>query len=78
MSWVSLLTAILAIARALTSWLQERQLLDAGAAQATLKGIQDADAAIAKASRARADARADNQRDPSGVLTKDDGFKRPD
>jgi|AntRauTorcE11898_2_1112593.scaffolds.fasta_scaffold154932_2 hypothetical protein len=50
---IGLIRALLSIAGSLTSWAQQRQLIDAGAAQATLDGIRDADANIAKARAAR-------------------------
>ena len=75
---MSIIAAVLALARALVELAQRRAWMDAGAAQATLKGLQDADAAIAKADAARAAARDRALRDPDGVLHDDDGFRRPD
>lgn len=77
-SAIAILSALLAIARTFTGWLQEKQLLDAGSAQAVLKGLQDADDAITHAKKARELVRIDAARNPSGVLNDDDGFKRPD
>ena len=52
---IALIRALLSIASSLTAFAQQRQLIDAGAAQATLQGIRDADANMqaAKAMRDR-------------------------
>jgi len=77
-SAIAILSALLAIVRTFTGWLADKQLLDAGSAQAVLKGLQDADDAISRATKARELVRLDAARNPSGVLNNDDGFKRPD
>ena len=75
---VSIIAAVLALARALVEFAQRRAWMEAGAAAATLKGLRDADAAIAKANDARAAARDRAVRDPDGLRDDDDGFRRPD
>ena len=75
---ISLLSAVFAIAKWLVGYLEKQKWIDAGAAEATLKGLQQADAAIATANKARADMRDTNTRDPASVMRDDDGFKRPD
>jgi hypothetical protein len=74
-TWLTVLTSILAIAKSLASFLQERQIIDAATAQATLQGLQDATAAIQRANAARDLVRANHARDPSRVM-QDDGFRR--
>ena len=54
MNLVSLLKIVLSLANKLAEYVHDKQLMDAGAARATLAGIHLADAAIAKAEKARA------------------------
>jgi hypothetical protein len=75
---ISIISSVLAIARWLVGYAEQKKWMEAGAAEATLKGLQEADAAIAAANQARADMRDANTRDPASVLRDDDGFKRPD
>ena len=75
---ITLISAVLAIAKILVSFAERNKWMEAGAAAATLKGLQDADAAITSANKARADMHDTNTRDPASVLRDDDGFKRPD
>ena len=75
---ISIISAVLAIARALVDYAHQRKWMDAGAAEATLKGISDADAAIKKGMDARAAARDNAAKHPDSVRNDDDGFKRPD
>lgn len=74
---VSIISAVLAIARFLLEYAQQKKWMEAGAAMAALKGLQDADNAIAKANAARAAVRDDAVRHPER-LRDDDGFRRPD
>lgn len=74
----SIISAALAIARYLISYAEQKKWIDAGAAAATLRGLQDADDAIKTGTAARAAARDIAARDPAGVLRDDDGFRRPD
>jgi len=53
---IKLLSAILSLASAIANYLKDKQLMDAGEAKAILKGLNDADKAIAKANVARANA----------------------
>ncbi len=75
---ITLISAALAIARFLVGWAEKQKWMEAGAAAATLKGLQDADAAITSANKARADMHDTNARDPASVLRDDDGYRRPD
>lgn len=75
---LSLISAVLAIARSLIQWAEQNKWMEAGAAQAALQGLREADDAIAKARQARQDVRNSIARDPDGVLRDDDGFKRKD
>lgn len=51
---LGLIKALLSIASSLSEYAQQRQLIDAGEAKALLRGIKDADEAIARAARIRA------------------------
>ena len=53
MPWALLLKAFLSIAGSIAKIMEQKQLLDAGAAQAILKGVRDADDAITRAKFAR-------------------------
>lgn len=75
---IGIISSLLAIARFLVGYAEQKKWMDAGAAAATLKGIEDADNAIKAANKARADVRDANTRDPASILRDDDGFKRPD
>ena len=75
---ITLISAVLALARFLVGWAEKQKWMEAGAAAATLKGLQDADEAINSANKARADMHDTNTRDPASILRDDDGFKRPD
>jgi hypothetical protein len=74
---LSIISAVLALARWLVGYAEQKKWMEAGAAEATLKGLQDADAAIAAANQARADVRDNIARNPDS-LREDDDFKRPD
>lgn len=51
--WLSLLRLLLQLASAVATHVRERRLLEAGQAEAALRGIRDADEAIARARAAR-------------------------
>lgn len=74
---ISLLSAVFAVAKWLVGYLEKQKWIEAGAAEATLKGIREADAAISTANQARADMRDAITRNPD-KLRDDDGFQRPD
>jgi hypothetical protein len=74
---ISIISAVLALARWLVGYAEQRKWMEAGAAEATLKGLQDADAAIAAANQARADVRDNLARNPDSLRAEDE-FKRPD
>jgi hypothetical protein len=74
---ISIISAVLALARWLVGYAEQKKWMEAGAAEATLKGLQDADAAIAAANQARADVRDTLARNPDSLRAEDE-FKRPD
>jgi hypothetical protein len=74
---LSIISAVLALARWLVGYAEQKKWMEAGAAEATLKGLQDADAAIAAANQARADVRDNIARNPDSLRAEDE-FKRPD
>lgn len=76
-SIISIISALLGLAKWFVAYAEQRRWMDAGAALAALRGIDDADKAIKAASDARQTVRDRHARDPASVLD-DDGFKRPD
>lgn len=74
---ISIISAVLAIARYFVDYAQRQMWIDQGTAAVVLKALQDSDDAISRAQNARALVRASNTRDPASVLRDDDGFKRP-
>jgi hypothetical protein len=74
---LSIISAVLAIARFFVSYAEQQKWMEAGAAQAALQGIQEADNAIAKAKAARQAVRDKLAREPDS-LRDDDGFQRKD
>lgn len=75
---LSIISAVFTVARWLIGYAEKQKLMAAGAAEAALKGLQEADDAISAANKARADMHDANTRDPASILRDDDGFKRPD
>lgn len=55
MTIVSIIKLLLFLVNSITEYARDKQLMDAGAAKSILKGLEDANAAIAKANAARAD-----------------------
>lgn len=51
--WVGLLKGLVSLAARVAGIVEKRQLMDAGAAQATLRGLRDAQSIIDRARRAR-------------------------
>jgi hypothetical protein len=74
---LSIISAAFAVARFLIGYAEQQKWMAAGAAEAALKGLQEADAAIAAANQARADMRDIIARNPD-KLRDDDEFRRPD
>ena len=72
---IGLLSALLSIVKLIAEYAVSKRLMAAGAAEAILKGVQDAQATVARATAARDLVRADLERDPAGILS-DDGFRR--
>ena len=74
---LSLISAVFAVARWLISYADQQKWMVAGAADAALKGLQDADAAISIANKAREAVRSDLAGDPTRLRDNDE-FRRPD
>jgi hypothetical protein len=77
-SIISIIAALLGLARYFTNYAAQNGWIETGKAQAILKGLQDADGAIKAGNDARETVRAHNTLDPASVLRDDDGFRRPD
>jgi hypothetical protein len=75
---ITIISTLLAFLKALTELAQNKQLMDAGAAEAILNALEAQNDAIAKAQAARNAVANNNERDPDSILRDDDGFKRPD
>ena len=74
---LSIISAVFTVARWLIGYAEQKKWMAAGAAEAALKGLQEADAAISTANKARADVRDTLTRNPD-KLRDDDPFRRPD
>ena len=74
---LSIISAVFTVSRWLIGYAEQQRWLAAGAAEAALKGLEEADAAIASANKARADVRDTLTRNPD-KLRDDDEFRRPD
>lgn len=74
MNWISLLKTLLNFTTGLTSYLGDRQLIQAGERDAILQGLRKADEAISKAKDARANAL--REFDDGLPADKDDIYKR--
>lgn len=74
---LSIISAVFAVARWLIGYAEQQKWMAAGAAEAALKGLQEADAAISTANKAREDVRDNIARNPER-LRDDDSFRRPD
>lgn len=74
---LSIISAAFAIARFFISYAEQKKWMEAGAAQAALQGIKDADNAIANAREARERVRSDIAADPKRLRDHDE-FERPD
>jgi len=61
LTWIKLLATLLSSA---LQYANNKKLMDAGAAQAALKGVQDAQDAITRANTARTRGMLDDWRDP--------------
>ncbi len=74
---LSIISAVFTVARWLISYADQQKWMAAGAAEAALKGLKEADDAINVANKARADMRDTLTRNPER-LRDDDEFTRPD
>lgn len=74
---LSIISAVFTVAKWLIGYAEKQKWMAAGAAEAALKGLQEADDAISLANKARADVRDTLTRHPD-KLREDDGFRRPD
>lgn len=75
MTWLSLALAAVKAVAALVSFLETRKLLEAGEAQAILRGLETAEKEIRDAMQAREDYRAARRRGDIGP-DDDDGYRR--
>lgn len=73
MSWLALLKAVLGFARALTTYLDRKQLMDAGEAKAIARQLESSLNALDRARKARANAVADY--DANGVRDEDPNLR---
>jgi len=76
-TFLSIISAVFTVARWLIGYAEQQKWMAAGAAEAALKGLKDADAAISIANKAREAVRSDLAGDPTR-LRNDDEFRRPD
>lgn len=74
---LTLLSAVFTVARWLVGYAEKQKWMAAGAAEAALKGLKEADEAISTANKAREAVRSELNRDPAS-LRNDDDFRRPD
>lgn len=74
---ISIISAVLAIAKYFVEMAQQQKWIDVGTAQAALKGLQASNDAIERAQKARELVRSDIARDPASVR-KHDEFERSD
>jgi hypothetical protein len=74
---LSIISAVFTVAKWLIGYAEKQKWMAAGAAEAALKGLQEADAAIANANKAREAVRSDLARNPDKLRDPDD-FSRPD
>ena len=74
---LSIISAVFTVAKWLIGYAEKQKWMAAGAAEAALKGLQEADDAISLANKARADVRDTLTRHPD-KLRDEDEFSRPD
>lgn len=77
MTWIGILKALVLAVAGVASWLRDRQLIEAGRAEAIGSSLKLVLNEIAAADNARASVRTDLERNPER-LRDDDGFKRSD
>ncbi|MDE2444784.1 MAG: hypothetical protein KGO94_01315 [Alphaproteobacteria bacterium] len=76
MSWLALAMALVKLTSGIITTLNEKKLIEAGAAKAALAALEKANAAISRAQKARQNSNADLELHPDR-LRDTDGFKRP-
>jgi hypothetical protein len=76
-TWIGILKALVLAVAGVASWLRDRQLIEAGRAEAIGSSLKLVLNEIAAADNARASVRTDLERNPER-LRDDDGFKRSD
>jgi hypothetical protein len=74
---LGIVSGVLGLLKWFVSYTEQKKWMEAGAAQAILKGIEDADQIVKQAREARQAVRDQHMRDPDSVM-RDDEFKRPD
>ena len=77
MTWLGILKALVFAVGTFASWLRNRQLIEAGRAEAIASNLKSVLDEIAAADAARDAVRVALERNPQR-LRDDDGFKRPD
>jgi hypothetical protein len=76
-NWLALVMGLLKTTSAIVTYLNQKKLMEAGAAEAALAALERANEAIAKGRMARQSANADLDLHPER-LRQSDGFKRPE
>lgn len=76
MGWVRLLQGLLSLANAIATHVNNKQLMDAGAAKATLVGIRKAEKEVQRARKIRGDFRDAIADDPSKLRAPDKHKRR--
>lgn len=76
MQWLDLIKALIALVAGIVTFLRERKLIEAGAAQAVAAALETADNEIKNAKAARDRISAELDADP-GKLREHDEFERP-
>lgn len=72
MNWLALLKLLLTVTDRVFSYMEERQMLEAGEARAIAKQMEDLNERVKRAAAARDATRADNA---AGGLRNDDGYR---
>ena len=68
---LSILSAILAIAKWWIGYSEQKKWIEIGAAQSAMKGIADVDALVANARKARETVRTEHLRNPDSIMQRD-------
>ncbi len=74
---LSIVSALLAIAKWFVSYSEQQKWIEIGALRATQKGLEDCEQTIKEARAARKAVRDEHVRDPDSIM-RDDKYQRPD